>query len=157
MNDNQNTTNTDETTVDAAAEAPAPSAPVAALDRLVGEWTVSGGVDGMVRYEWLAGRHFLLQHVDFAHRGEQIVGLEVIGLLRPFGEPAGSDIVSRFYDSAGRTFDYVYELEGDTLTIWGGQQGSDAYFRGDFEDGDRVLTGAWTYPGGGYESTMTRR
>lgn len=144
--------------IDGAEQNPAPSADVAALDRLVGEWTVTGGVEGVVRYEWMPGRHFLLQHVEIAQFGEQITGLEVIGHLRPFGRPAGSDLASRFYDSLGNTLDYTYELDGDTLTIWGGPKGSPAYFRGDFSDGDRVLTGAWVYPdGGGYESTMTRR
>jgi hypothetical protein len=57
----------------------------------------------------------------------------------------------------GNTLDYVYELEGDTLTIWGGEKGSPAYYQGRFsEDGD-TITGAWVYPGGGgYESTATR-
>jgi len=39
-----------------------------ALDRLVGTWTVSGGAEGTVRYEWMDGGYFLLQHVDLAHR-----------------------------------------------------------------------------------------
>ena len=34
-------------------EQPAPSSAVTALDRLVGEWTVSGGAEGVVRYEWM--------------------------------------------------------------------------------------------------------
>ncbi|MFE2770736.1 alpha/beta fold hydrolase [Microbacterium resistens] len=143
---------------DLASEEPAPSADVAALDRLVGEWTVTGGAEGVVRYECMAGRHFLLQHVELEQFGERVVGLEVIGHLRPFGEPAGTDVVSRFYDSQGNTLDYTYELEGDTLTIWGGPKGSPAYFRGEFGDDDTVMDGAWVYPGGGgYASTMTRR
>lgn len=157
MNENQNT-DAAASAAEAALEFPAPAADVAALDRLVGEWTVSGGVEGVVRYEWLPGRHFLIQHIDFETFGEQITGIEMIGRLHPFGEPASADIMSRFYDSAGRTFDYVYELEGDTLTIWGGSRGSGSFFRGEFRDGDRVLDGAWVYAGGGgYESTMTRR
>lgn len=144
--------------LDADGEIPAPSADLAALDRLVGEWAVTGGVEGVVRYEWMAGRCFLLQHVELEQFGEQIVGLEVIGHLRPFGEPAGTDLVSRFYDSQGNTLDYTYELDGDTLTIWGGPKGSPAYFRGEFRDGDTAMDGAWVYPGGGgYDSTMTRR
>ncbi|MFJ6262905.1 hypothetical protein [Rhodococcus erythropolis] len=139
-------------------EQPAPSSAVMALDRLVGEWTVSGGAEGVIRYEWMAGRFFLLQHVELEQFGQAITGIEVIGQLRPFGEPAGTDVVSRFYDSMGNTLDYVYELEGDKLTIWAGAQGSPAYFTGTFSGGDRVLDGAWVYPGeGGYVSTMTRR
>lgn len=88
----------------------------------------------------------------------RIIGLEIIGHLGPFGEPASTDLASRFYDSQGNTLDYTYELEGDTLTIWGGPKGSPAYFRGSFSDGDRVLDGTRVYPGeGGYDSTMTRR
>jgi len=135
-----------------------PSDRVRALDRLVGTWTVTGGAEGTVRYEWMPGGHFLVQHVELEQYGEPVTGFEVIGHLHPFGEPIGDEIVSRFYDSAGNTFDYVYELDGDVLTIWAGAQGSPAYFRGRFDDGDRTMTGDWVYPGGGgYTSTMTRR
>jgi hypothetical protein len=135
-----------------------PSPDLRALDRLVGTWNVSGGANGTVTYEWLEGGFFLLQHVDFEQEGQRIKGLEVIGHERPFGaEAPGADLKSRFYDSMGNTLDYVYELEGDTLTIWGGEKGSPAYYRGTFSaDGD-TCAGAWVYPGGGgYESTMTR-
>ena len=134
-----------------------PSPELRALDRLVGTWNVTGGAEGTVRYEWMPGRFFLVQHVDLTQFGEQVTGMEVIGNLRPFGEPTGADVVSRYYDSVGNTFDYVYELSGDTLTIWGGAKGSPAYFEGAFDSGGTSLTGEWTYPGGGgYASTMTR-
>lgn len=134
-----------------------PSRELQVLDRLVGNWKVSGGAEGTVRYEWMPGRFFLLQYVDLLQFGEPVTGMEVIGNLRPFGEPTGTDVVSRYYDSLGNTLDYVYELIGDTLTIWGGVKGSPAYFRGTFDtDGDTV-TGEWVYPGGGgYVSNMTR-
>ncbi|MEU4783022.1 hypothetical protein AB0F97_00325 [Nocardiopsis alba] len=55
------------------------------------------------------------------------------------------------------TLDYVYELTGDRLTIWGGTKGSPPYFQGTFDAAGSTLAGAWTYPGGGgYASTMTR-
>ena len=134
-----------------------PSADVKALDRLVGTWAITGGAAGTVRYEWMPGGFFLLQHVDLTQFGQPVTGLEVIGNLRPFGEPAGTDVVSRFYDSTGNTFDYVYELTGDKLTIWGGAKGSPAYYEGMFSADGTTVTGAWVYPGGGgYESIMTR-
>jgi hypothetical protein len=134
-----------------------PSAELKALDRLVGTWAVTGGAEGTVRYEWMPGGFFLLQHVDLTQYGQPITGLEVIGHLRPFGEPPSTDVVSRFYDSTGNTLDYVYELEGDKLTIWGGVKGSPAYYEGTFSADGNTATGEWVYPGGGgYASTMTR-
>ena len=138
------------------AEQPTPT-PDPALtrmgDRLVGTWKVSGGAQGQVRYQWMDGGFFLLQHVDLGDNK----GLEVIGHLRLFGEAPSEDIKSRYYGSMGETFDYVYEMDGDTLTIWGGEKGSPAYYRGRFSADGNTLSGAWVYPGGGgYESTATR-
>jgi hypothetical protein len=66
-------------------------------------------------------------------------------------------VPSRFYDNIGNTLDYVYELEGDTLTIWGGEKGSPAYSKGMFSDDGHTLSSEWVYPGGGgYRSIMTR-
>jgi hypothetical protein len=134
-----------------------PSEAVAALDRMVGSRTVTGEAQGTVRCEWMPGRFFLLQHVQLTQYGQQTTGLEVIGHLRPFGEPPSEEISSRFYDSAGNTLDYVYELVGNTLTIWAGAKGSPAFYRGEFSDYDQTIGGDWVDPGGGgYSSTMTR-
>lgn len=126
-----------------------------ALDRLAGTWRVTGGAEGTVTYRWLDGGFFLIQEIDLVQDGRPVKGMEVIGRERPFGAGPGEDVTSRYYGSQGETFDYVYEIDGDTLTIWGGEKGSPAYYRGTF-DGDAV-SGAWVYPGGGgYESRMTR-
>ena len=45
----------------------------------------------------------------------------------------------------------------DTQTIWFGEQGSPAYYKGSFSDDGDTLTGAWVYPGGGGYSTTTTR
>ena len=135
-----------------------PSPALKRLDRLVGTWKVSGpDIDGQVSFEWMEGGFFLIQHVSFVHGGHAIKGMEVIGRLKPFmGEPS-QDIHSRFYDAEGNTLDYVYEIEGDTLTIWGGEKGSPAFYRGTFSPDGDTNSGGWVYPGGGgYESTMTR-
>jgi hypothetical protein len=139
-------------------ETPVPSPALKRLDRLVGTWKVSGpSIAGNVSYEWMEGGFFLIQHVDFDHDGRKIKGIEIIGHERKFGEAPSEDIKSRYYDSQGDTLDYVYELEGDTLTIWGGERGSPAYFKGTFSSDGNTCAGAWVYPGGGgYESTMTR-
>jgi hypothetical protein len=128
------------------------------LDKLVGTWKISGEAQGQVTYEWMEGGFFLVQHVDLEQYGQRNKGIEIIGHERVFGatEPS-KDIKSRYYGSDGSTLDYVYELEGDTLTIWGGERGSPAYYKGKFSDDGNTLTGAWVYPGGGgYEATATR-
>jgi hypothetical protein len=140
-----------------AQQTPTPDAALQQLgDKLLGTWEISGGAQGQVRYEWMDGGFFLIQHVNLGH-GQQNKGMEIIGRERGFGatEPS-ADIKSRYYGSGGETFDYVYELEGDTLTIWGGAKGSPAYYRGTFSADGNVLSGAWVWPGGGYESTATR-
>lgn len=136
---------------------PTPSADLKKLDRLVGTWNVSGGAKGQVRYEWMEGGFFLIQHVELDNNGHISKGIEIIGHEQKFGEAPGEDIKSRYYGSTGETFDYVYEMDGDTLTIWGGEKGSPAYYRGTMSADGNTLTGGWVYPGGGgYESNSTR-
>ena len=128
-------------------ETPTPAPDLQALgERLLGAWRVSGGAEGVVRYEWLDGGFFLVQHVELEQYGQTFKGMEIIGHLRPFGEPPSPDIHSRFYDSTGNTLDYVYELEGDTLTIWGGEKGSPAYYRGTFSPDGNSHSDEWVYP-----------
>lgn len=127
------------------------------LDRLVGTWEISGGANGTTSYAWMDGGYFLSQRGVLHHDGHEVRFTEIIGREHKFGQEPGTDLKSRVYDADGNTLDYVYELEGDVLTIWGEFKGSPAYFRGTFSaDGDR-LAGEWVYPGGGYQATMVRR
>lgn len=133
------------------------SAQIRALEPLVGTWQVTGGAEGTVSYRWLDGGHFLVQEVDLAQQGQQICGIEVIGHLRPFGEPADPVVRSRFYDNQGNTLDYVYRMQSGTLHIWAGEEGSPVAFHGTLAADGRTLSGDWDYAGqGGYASTMTR-
>jgi hypothetical protein len=134
-----------------------PSPVLKKLDRLVGTWNISGGAVGTLTYEWMEGGFFLIQHVDLEHYGYEVKGLEVIGHLKPFGEEPSEDVKSRFFGNMGDTLDYAYEVDGNTLTIWGGVRSSPAYYRGEFSPDGNILTGRWVYPGGGgYDSTATR-
>jgi hypothetical protein len=124
---------------------------------LTGNWRVSGDANGMVRYEPQEGGRFLMQHVDIAHGGRKIRGIEVIGHLKGLDGVESKDVHSRFFSFLdGMTLDYVYEVEGDILTIWGGEKGSPAFYRGKFSDDGGVLTGGWRWPGGGY-ATISQR
>jgi len=139
-------------------ERPKPNADLNGLQKLIGTWKQSGGVNGEISYEWMDGGFFLMQRVDLEQYGQPIKGVEIIGHLQPFGEVPSNEIRSRFYSSLdGMTLDYVYEVDGDTLTIWGGEKGSPAYFKGQFSDDGDTLSGSWVYPGGGgYEAISTR-
>jgi hypothetical protein len=138
-------------------QVPEPNPDLKSLDRLIGTWKISGGAQGQVTYEWMEGGFFLIQHVDLEQYGQKFKGIEIIGHEQEFGAEPGKDIQSRFYDNMGNTLDYVYELDGDFLTIWGGEKGSPAFYKGKFSDDGNTLAGDWVYPGGGgYESIATR-
>jgi hypothetical protein len=135
------------------------------LDRLVGTWKVSGPdeLDGMVRFEWLEGGFFLVQHFELNQHGHKNKGVEYIGFERSWEQMQESaedsshrDITSRIFDNQGNTFTYTWEIEDDTLTIWGGTRGSPAKYEGKFSEDGNTNSGRWVWPGGGYESTMTR-
>jgi hypothetical protein len=64
---------------DGSRAAPQPAADVKALDRLVGTWRISGGVEGTSTYEWMEGGFFLIQHVELEQEGRTNKGIEVIG------------------------------------------------------------------------------
>ncbi|GLZ76955.1 hypothetical protein Afil01_17620 [Actinorhabdospora filicis] len=123
-------------------------------DLLVGTWTITGQAKGTTTYEWAEGGHFLIQRCDITHDGHTGRGFEVVGHLQPFGEEPQTAIRSRFYGADGATLDYEYELDGDILTIWGGEKGSPAYCRCVPADG--VIEAAWVWPGGGYTATLTK-
>ena len=130
--------------------------PLASLAPLLGTWVLGSDTAGLVTYRVLNGGYFLVQEFDISLFGQSIQGLELIGRLKPFGAEAGPELRSRVYDNAGNTLDYVYELVGDELTIWGGEKGSTSYFKGRFSADGTTNAGQWVYPGGGYRSTMTR-
>lgn len=123
------------------------------LDPLVGSWTVeSPGSQGTVTYAWMEGGGFLVQQIDLvADEGPGTHGVEYIGW-----SPEAEQLTSHFFAGSGEILEYTYALTGDTLTIWFGTPESPARFVGTFDAARNHNTGAWQWPGGGYESTMTR-
>ena len=122
------------------------------LDRLVGTWAMDGPTtSGRVRYSRFEKEAFLVQEVDLVSSGDVTRGIEYIGW-----DPDSQTLRSHYFGSSGEILEYTYDLTGDTLTIWFGGSDSPAKFVGTFDaDGNRN-TGAWQWPGGGYESAMTR-
>ena len=107
---------------------PEPNPDLKSLGRLVGTWNVSGEyLQGTSTFEWMEGGFFLVQRFNFERQdGQRIKGIEIIGHERRFGAEPSEEIKSRVYSNTGDTLDYVYELEGDTLTIWAEEKGSPA-------------------------------
>ena len=141
----------------------APSPALRSLDKLVGTWKVSGResgpegeIHGQVTYEWLDGGYFLIQRIDMVHIDHEIKGIEVIGYERSWEGETSPDCTSHFFGNTGESFTYVYDVDDDSLTIWGGERGSPAAFKGKFSSDRNQVSGAWEWPGGGYSSTMTR-
>ncbi|PZF96250.1 DUF1579 domain-containing protein [Micromonospora deserti] len=129
-----------------------PHAALRSLDVLVGTWQIFGPThSGTVTYEWMPGGHFLVQHVNLIQDDHCTTGVEYIGY------DADTDTLkSHFFGSTGDILEYVYELADRNLTIWFGQPGSPAKYTGTFDAQATSATGAWTWPGGGYTSIMTR-
>ncbi len=127
-----------------------------ALEKLVGTWKISGGTEGQTTYEWMEGAFFLIQRGEVVREGQPFSFVQLIGYERaPGGEP--DDILTgRLYTSTGDTLTYEAEVDDDTLTIWMGKKGSPAVYRGRFSGDRNQIDGAWEWPGGGYEETMTR-
>ena len=143
---------------------PFPNPMLRHLDKLVGTWQVKGRetghhgeIDGLVTFEWLDGGFFMRQQVKVNHMGNLISGIEIIGYERKWDtEEPVTDCTSHFFDNFGNHFEYVWEVHNQTLIIWSGYAGSPAHYKGRFSDDNNVLTGAWKWPGGGYQSTLTR-
>lgn len=132
------------------AQTPHPSLKV--LERLIGKWKVTGPtIDGYVTYRWLEGGFFMVQDVDFTQGDNIIKGLEYIGY-----DPTSNSLKSHYFGNSDGILEYAWEIEGDTLRIWFGEVGSAGCFTGQFSAEGDTNTGSWVWPGGGYDSTMTR-
>ena len=143
---------------------PQPNPALKSLDVMIGTWELKGresGPDGEIHgrptFEWMEGCFYLVQHVDIDYIGRRIVGTEYIGY-----DEVNDNLRSYFFSNEGPgpfgrvALEYVWEVEEDILTIWGGEMGSPASFKGRFSDDRNTISGRWEWPGGGYEATMTK-
>jgi uncharacterized protein DUF1579 len=155
-------TNGDDTR--ASEQAPQPNPALASLDVMVGTWELKGresGPEGEIHgrptFEWMEGGFYLVQQVHIDYIGRRIVGTEYIGY-----DEENDNLRSYFFSNEGPglfgrvALEYVWEVGEDTLTIWGGEVGSPASFKGRLSDDRNTITGRWEWPGGGYEATMAR-
>ncbi len=155
------------TTIDPAAQAPAlppVPAPHPLLDSLramVGTWhlesrdlTSGAESSATLTREIMDGGYYLVERVD---AGTGSPGLQFVGY-----DPAAGNLRGTYYSSdgpgpfGGIALEYVWEVDGDRLTIWHGWRDSPARFAGTIDRDAGTVSGAWAWPGGGYEATSTR-
>ncbi len=123
------------------------------LEPLVGTWRIEGaGTSGTVVYAWADFGGWLVQHVDIEADNERTYGVEYIGY-----DGETDSIRSHFFGGSGEILEYTYSLDGTVLTIYFGDTDSPAKFVGTFNDDFTTNSGAWSWPGGGYESTMIKQ
>ena len=116
---------------------------------MVGTWKLKGresGPDGEIHgrpaFEWMEGGFYLVQHVDIDYIGRRIVGSEYIGY-----DEENDNLRSYFFSNEGPgpfgrvALEYVWEVGEDTFTIWGGEVGSPASFKGRFSDDRNTISG----------------
>jgi hypothetical protein len=127
-----------------------------ALERLVGTWKISGGSEGEATYEWMEGRQFLVQRGRVVRPEGTFTYVQIIGLERTPGEDEPEHVTGRLYTSDGMALRYTSEADDRGMTIWMGDKGSPSVYRGEWSDDGNTLAGAWEWPGGGYDETMTR-
>ena len=92
-----------------------------------------------------------MQHVELGQEGQTTKGLEIIGY-----DAESQSLKSHYFGGSGEILEYTWDITDDTLTIWFGSAGSPAKYQGTFSDDGNTNAGQWEWPGGGYESSMTR-
>ena len=91
-----------------------------------------------------------LQLRGFARR--KVAGVEYIG----YDEKSGHLKTHVFGNLGPDPLEYTWEIGEDPFTNWFGAVGSPSHYKGKFSEDRNTITGAWEWPGGGYEATMTR-
>ncbi len=139
---------------------PEPHPSLAQLRPLVGTWRLEGtDASGeqwtaTLRREFMEGGYYLVEHVDPGKAGG---GMQFVGY-----DPANDHLKGSYYSGdgpgpfGGIALEYVWEVDGDDVTIWCGGVGTPPRYTGTISDDGRVITGSWSWPGGGYDAVETR-
>jgi hypothetical protein len=94
-------------------------------------------------------------HKEF---GDEIAGVMILGYEKKWGEDAPSkELTGHWFESStGNHWKYIWDVADDRVTFWLGARGAPSVFEGSFTVDHQAVTGTWTWPGGGYELTMTK-
>lgn len=140
-----------------------PHPSVAQLEAFAGTWELrsrdlNSGEESVTRMrrEMMPGGFYLVEHVEGdtpSGSGAHYVGYDsTAGHLRSLYFSA--DGPGPF--GGGFALEYVWELNGEDITIWCGGIGSPARYTGRFSADGTQTVGRWEWPGGGYEAIETR-
>lgn len=142
-------------------------APLRPFARFIGNWKLThrdlntkeewGGHD---TFAWLPGGRFLAfhHHEDNNDSTNGIDGVMIIGNEMGWEETEpDKEIVGHWFESSsGHHYKYIWEVDGDNVQFWLISKQSGMSFKGAFSEDGNTITGAWTWPGGGYDLTMQR-
>jgi hypothetical protein len=105
------------------------------FDALIGTWATSamhpefeGVVTGTTTFDWLAGRHFVVQRVHNDHD----LFPDSISVIGP--PEHGEGLVSEYFDSRGVRRTYRASLEDGVLRIWRAEPGFEQRFAATLAD-----------------------
>jgi Protein of unknown function (DUF1579) len=121
------------------------------LDLLTGQWETEASFDagffgpgsppitgrGRTSFEWLAGRHFLIQRFANDHP-DAPSGIAIIGA---HSEPGRFS--QHYYDSRGVARVYQMSLDGTTWKLWREAPGFWQRYTGVISPGGDAIRGAW--------------
>jgi hypothetical protein len=143
--------------------APEPDPALKRLERLVGNWTISGrtldsevdNIHGSVNISWLPGAFFLEQRGELHFMGLTVLSLEIVG-YDPSTGFFSSHVYSNMDVAPGR---YYWDVVGDVVTHWT----EAATYTGTISADGKVISGGWRPKEGmasegnaAYDATMTR-
>jgi hypothetical protein len=143
-------------------------APLQPFARLIGKWDLTHSDlntkeewTGNDTFEWLPGGRFLTfrHHEDGSNNAQDgIDGLMIIGNEMGWEETKpDAEIVGHWFESSsGHHYKYIWEIEGNAIQFWLISKQSGMSFKGTFSEDGNTITGAWKWPGGGYNLVMQR-
>lgn len=129
----------------AAQQPPQPDPALKLFDRFIGSWQMHGrtldsdadNITARASYEWLPGGFFLVQRFQADFMGMAIDSLEIIG----YDPETGTFPSTVFSNMIGTPLAYVWEIDGDELTITTEALGST--FRGRWSEDGTTFSGGW--------------
>jgi len=148
-------------------DTPALYEPLRPFVRLIGDWKLTHRDlntkeewSGHDTFEWLPGGRFLAfhHHEDNNDSTNGIDGVMIIGNEMGWEETEpDKEIVGHWFESSsGHHYKYIWEMNDNDVQFWLISRQSGMSFKGVVSEDNNTVTGAWTWPGGGYDLTMLR-